>query len=372
MRNNIPDSAFAYVGDVGGVEYKLLRHHIGSETNGNDHDSVDLGLLKLACNVVDQLPVSDSEKDNVRVHLYQHAVAVKLDLKDIWSEETKRRIANLSNPSQADEPITNEDLNRTEVELVDDNVATSPSLPKGQEPSMDRPSDTRAEVIHKDDEDKSVPSDQMREPGISDDPGNQKDPNAVVKNEHEVEYKPDDTLVGAPVSVVKVGDRFGVALVDEHKVVTAKFADGTEQKLESGEYIVLATFDVDPKLPANIPVVGNVPELKSESDKIVEPDSIHITQENVTERGKETFMGLLRAALEGKTNCEYIGTEKYGSIDYVTVKVGDEEFPFHIILDIARDPDGNAVGIKMWNESLPADVLSDFADFLKKLVKGKE
>jgi hypothetical protein len=74
----------------------------------------------------------------------------------------------------------------------------------------------------------------------------------------------------------------------------------------------------------------------------------------------------------GQVKCEYLGTTKVGQRDYVIVKLGDKEYPFEVMLEVFRDGEEKVQSIKIWNESLPSDILKDFADFLKKLVSGKE
>ena len=134
-RDKITNAAFAHIMNINDVEYKLLRHHnITTVKHELDHESVDIALLKLCCYLVDQVPVSDGERDKISLHLYEHAKAMNLQLEDIWSDETKRRIANLYNPSQADNPINNESLNVRDGSFPDDNLSSSPSLPKGTEP----------------------------------------------------------------------------------------------------------------------------------------------------------------------------------------------------------------------------------------------
>ena len=403
MRNDITDAAFAHVTEINGVEYKLLRHHdITTVKDGKDHDSVDVGMLKFCCRLVDQIPVSDNEREQVMVHLYDHVTALDMEL--TWDEETKRKIANLSNPSEADDPITNEALDDRDGAMPDDNLGSSPSLPKGKEPNLDRPKDTRAGKVvtdenkdvgsslpeeapegkvsvspapddkslqvHVDEEDKDPPPNAETLPGVVNDPGFQGNPDAIVKDEDKPAHKP-ETLIGSPV-LVKVGNKVGVMLLDDFKNVTAKKSDNTVETYEAGEYLILAKLDVDPKEERNQCVIGDPSFLKEEDGRAAETDSMYVTRDEMTDSGKDTILDVLRHGFNGRVYCEYLGTEKHGQVDYVSVKVGDEEYPFHILLEVYRDADGNAVSIRLWNESLPADILSDFADFLKKLVKGKE
>jgi uncharacterized protein YuzE len=371
VRSEQPNEAFAYVGEINGVEFKMLRHHnLSSVKDGNEHDTVDTGLLKLACQMVKYAPVSEAEKDQIFIHLNTHAA--KLELEEIWDEEAKRRLANLSNPSEAEVPITNQDLNRTEDALSDDNLAASPSIPKGKEPNLGRPNgkSISEKKIFIDQEDKPVPANIPIEPGL---PGElpTKDPNAIVKEEV-VEHKQGESIA-EKVQVAMVGDKIGVVRKDEHDVVTAQFSDGSTITLtDEDQYVVLAelTMEIEDIFRFN-PTIG-VATYTGDKDESATSDKFFISPDDITEDGKESIINLLKKAFAGQVKCEYLGTTKIGQKDYVLVKLGEEEYPFEVMLEVFRDGEGKVINIKIWNESLPVEILKDFADFLKKLVNGKE
>ncbi len=76
-RNTAPDAAFACVIDVGGIKYKLLRHHkLDSVRDGTEHDTIDSTMLAFSLRMVDQTPVSAEDQEVLRTHLRDHEAAI--------------------------------------------------------------------------------------------------------------------------------------------------------------------------------------------------------------------------------------------------------------------------------------------------------
>jgi hypothetical protein len=67
-RNDLPDDAFAIIKD----DHKLLRHHNEDVKDGNDHKTAVPYLVDFGLNMVDDLPLNDEEKQEVRDHLQSH------------------------------------------------------------------------------------------------------------------------------------------------------------------------------------------------------------------------------------------------------------------------------------------------------------
>lgn len=76
MRNSAPDAAFAFITTIDGEKHRLLKHHNNKVNDGNDNETVDVELLKCALNIVDQLPASEEEKNEIRRHLKSHSAVV--------------------------------------------------------------------------------------------------------------------------------------------------------------------------------------------------------------------------------------------------------------------------------------------------------
>ena len=65
------DAAFAFVGNIGGVPFKLLRHHkLDAVVDGKEHETVDVDLLQFCLRMIDQVPVSTSARQKIgRAHV---------------------------------------------------------------------------------------------------------------------------------------------------------------------------------------------------------------------------------------------------------------------------------------------------------------
>lgn len=107
------DKAYAFVGDINGIAFKLLRHHdLSKVQDGNEHDTVDRDMLALCIKLVPELPVSEDIKNQVLNHLNTHAQALlQID------EENAKKIINQTNDggkpaveSPKPEVITNENV----------------------------------------------------------------------------------------------------------------------------------------------------------------------------------------------------------------------------------------------------------------------
>jgi hypothetical protein len=87
-RGAIPDAAFACVTDIGGRPFKLLRHHTINVRDGNEHDTVEPALLSMALRMIDQVPVEEKQREEIRVHLQSHASALRQEMDERSAEET--------------------------------------------------------------------------------------------------------------------------------------------------------------------------------------------------------------------------------------------------------------------------------------------
>jgi hypothetical protein len=91
---------------------------------------------------------------------------------------------------------------------------------------------------------------------------------------------------------------------------------------------------------------------------------------DLTEAGHNFIMERFQNAIIGKTQAKVLGIDKLGSVDFVTLKLGDnEDFPFTIMMDIARDAENKPVQVRILNSSLPVEILKDFAKFLGQIAK---
>ncbi len=75
-RISAPDNAFAFITTIDGIKHRLLKHHNSKVNTGNEHETVDSELLQCALNMINQIPASKEEKDEVRIHLESHSAVV--------------------------------------------------------------------------------------------------------------------------------------------------------------------------------------------------------------------------------------------------------------------------------------------------------
>lgn len=127
-RSTAPDAAFACIMDSKGIKYKLLRHHyIDKVRDGNEHDTVSSIMLSFAIRMVDQIPVSDEEKEKAMAHLREHesALAAEKEQPDNVKESDPQRrklekdedLARRITNEQAGAPDGNQDLKNPRVDL---------------------------------------------------------------------------------------------------------------------------------------------------------------------------------------------------------------------------------------------------------------
>lgn len=116
-RSNIPDAAFAHVLDVNGVKYKIGRHHFeGKVRDGSEHDTVDPKLLAFALRTVDQIPVSEEEREKIRQHLMDHEAALAKDANRETTEGNEDKAKKIVN-QQAGAPDGNETLTNPKADM---------------------------------------------------------------------------------------------------------------------------------------------------------------------------------------------------------------------------------------------------------------
>lgn len=568
-RNSSPNAAFAYTGKIGGIDFKLLRHHkLDAVKDGNDHESVDKGLLIAALRMVDQVPVTAAEREEIRKHLNAHASFFQLDLAEdgvaarILNQQSAgmpqrgdaevNRVENDGSffeppveltpktSTQAkvvlddgDKPVDNPNKDKTDddpdsppagstdktvyldecdklfdnpnkdkvgkASLAEESVATEDSaeaakrtvksendlpdsafaviekggkkddsgkttprnyrhLPyKNADGSIDLPhlrnALARMNQIKANSPDdstdriktiarkvlvaaakKNLPDSKFAKGNLADEQINIEEviaaldvaeaihkkgkPHGGKVKPHKgkpmkkkwssyslrdiVQNKKDGTIgIVATVeetgaSICPVGKREMIALSEanaaEWEVLShSDSEEGSKIDLEKGLTVVgsdevLARMINAPKsLP--IPATPTLEEqnktgkvfLADDQEKLVESPNkdkvgkaslLYATVDDLTDTGRKLILKRLGEALQDKITAKIQSVEKVGSIDFVTLKLGnDKEFPMHVMMDVSRDAEGKVSRIRILNESLPGDVLSDFAGFLSKLSK---
>ena len=111
-RVKAPNAAFACVFEHRGIEYKLGRHHkLDSVRDGSEHDTVDAALLSFAIRTVDQLPVNDATREEIRQHLKDHEAALAKDVNRETVEgdenKAKRIVTQQTGGEDGNETLTN-------------------------------------------------------------------------------------------------------------------------------------------------------------------------------------------------------------------------------------------------------------------------
>lgn len=109
-RNKAPNAAFACVFEHKGVEYKLARHHkLDTVVDGSEHDTVDPALLAFALRTIDQLPVDEATREDVRRHLKEHEAALAKDVNraEMTEERAERIVQQQAGGKDGNETLTN-------------------------------------------------------------------------------------------------------------------------------------------------------------------------------------------------------------------------------------------------------------------------
>lgn len=97
--------------------------------------------------------------------------------------------------------------------------------------------------------------------------------------------------------------------------------------------------------------------------------SLNETEEDLKKKINDA-VEKIKLAIAGKLSAKLHSAQKVGSVEMMELKIGDDEqYPYFVMMEVARDSEGGVRGIKLWNESLPGEVLADFAKFLSGLAK---
>jgi len=482
-RTSSPDAAFAYVGEVNGISFKLLRHHkLDAVKNGSEHDTVDKDLLVTCLRMVDQIPVNNEERGKVRAHLASHASFFQLDLAE---EGVAQRIIHQQDSGFPQQGVKEVSRKENDGEVFEPPIELTPknSTPKSAEAKVilnDEEKEVSNPNTDKTDDDPDSPPaggnnkvvqldecDLIQESPNTDKVGkaslNEKEINnltdkivekvdEMITKVKEIKKKVTEENIDQSISIHRMGKPHkGKKKKLKHKLPKARRSvynlavrdivineegkigivtsvrekdlsvclNGSREKIKIDEFSaakfkVLAHSNSDPNLkialekgltivdseealarmtlttPKTIPIPAT-PTLEEQNkkggkvfladdqekltenpnkDKVGKAALLYVTIDDLTEEGRKLILKRFGDALNNKIEAKIQSVEKIGSVDFITVKLGDDkEFPMHVMMDVMRDGEGKVLRVRILNESLPATILADFAQFLNKLSK---
>jgi hypothetical protein len=229
-RDQAPNSAFACITEIKGKTHRLLRHHTADVQDGNEHDTVDVSLLKASLNLVEQLKESGAISEEVyeasRSHLQSHArtVIVGPQPKDVDKHPGRRDLENDPDMArrivseQASGPSGNQNL---ENPRIDEEIPADPNIARKAEEQLMQEGGKKGSITGKG----STPV----EPAVKD----THNP-AGVKGDikHEVDKGPAGADVEVKKGKVAPSDKPKVSETDEGK------GEDPGQHVDNGEQLV--------------------------------------------------------------------------------------------------------------------------------------
>lgn len=380
-RGDYPDHAFAYVRD----NMKLLRHHTSEASGPDDHDTVDPGLLTFAIRAVDTIPIFEENADEIRQSISQHLEEHQRMLEQKM-REAEQDWAERANDEQAVEVY--DGIIKRDVMDYPDVGAMEVEEPEDPEHS---PGGTTA----------SKHSDKMKNKDKDKKKGKNKSKSVELPNEAFAYYsvQDDGILLCAPHHKKIVENPRENSSVDlsELRKCLANVGQVSDKEIRKEAVAHLMTHAKEIFQNDEITIKEAVAELdkvisfefgnkninretkKRSVEDLLKDGKVVALPSDGTINGRRIIFDATKASaiLDNETEADVefmeltqakiVEVRTEGTVEYVTVWMGDENMPWFFPFELHRNGDGELMGVMIGGLPVPADVIPDFVKFLRSL-----